>query len=179
MSVGAAAIAELIRDVPDFPKPGVGFKDIGPLLRSPTVFAAAIDAMAAASPSDIDVVLGMEARGFVFGAPVALALGAGFVMVRKPGKLPGKTVSKSYDLEYGSNTLYVPADAVRPGARVLIVDDVLATGGTVVATADLLRQLGAELVQVTMLMELQLLRGRDHLRAHGIDRVEAIVSFDT
>ncbi len=178
MSVGAAAIAALIRDVPDFPRPGIGFKDISPLLQSPAEFAAAIDAMAAASPGDIDVVLGMEARGFIFGAPVALALGAGFVPVRKPGKLPMPTISQSYDLEYGSSTLAMHADAVQRGSRALIVDDVLATGGTVLATAGLLRQLGAELVQVTVLMELSFLHGRDRLRANGVERVESIVCFD-
>jgi adenine phosphoribosyltransferase len=173
----AATIAALIRDVPDFPKPGVGFKDISPLLQSPVGFAAAIEAMVAASPHDIDVVLGMEARGFVFGAPIALAIGAGFVLVRKPGKLPMPTVSESYDLEYGSNTLAVHADAVQPGARALIVDDVLATGGTVLATAALLRQLGAQLVQTTVLLELGFLHGREHLRANGVDHVESIVSY--
>ena len=179
MSVrGTASIAELIRDVPDFPKPGIGFKDISPLLQSPTGFSAAIDAMTAASPDDIDVVLGVEARGFVFGAPLALALGAALVLVRKPGKLPMPSVSESYDLEYGSSTLAVHSDAVQPGARALIVDDVLATGGTVLAAAGLLRQLRAELVQTTVLMELRFLHGREHLLANGVERVAAIVSFE-
>ncbi|MET0695326.1 MAG: adenine phosphoribosyltransferase [Propionibacteriaceae bacterium] len=173
-----ADIADLIRDVPDFPQPGVGFKDISPLLQSPEGFAAAIDAMVAASPSNIDVVLGMEARGFIFGAPIALALGAGFVLVRKPGKLPLPTVSQSYDLEYGSNTLAVHTDAIRPGARALIVDDVLATGGTVLATAGLIEQLGGVLVQTTVLMELAFLSGREHLAAHGVDSVVSIVTYD-
>lgn len=170
-------IADLIRDVPDFPRPGVGFKDISPLLQSPAGFAAAIEAMVAASPADIDVVLGMEARGFIFGAPVALGLGAGFVPVRKPGKLPRATISRDYDLEYGSSTLAVHADAVGPGARVLLVDDVLATGGTLAASAGLVQQLGAELVQVTVLMELDFLNGRQRLRAAGIANVAAIVTF--
>ncbi|HEX8488402.1 MAG TPA: adenine phosphoribosyltransferase [Propionibacteriaceae bacterium] len=170
-------MVELIRDVPDFPKPGVGFKDISPLLGSPNGFAAAIEAMVALSPRDVDVVLGMEARGFIFGAPVALALGAGFVPVRKPGKLPCATRSESYELEYGSNTLAVHADAFPRGARVLIVDDVLATGGTIMATAGLIRQLGGHLVQGTVLMELAFLDGRAHLRGHGIERVQTVVTF--
>ncbi len=172
----ATAIASLIRDVPDFPKPGVVFKDISPLLESPRGFAAAIEALVAASPADVDVVMGTEARGFIFGAPVALALGAAFVPVRKPGKLPMPTISQSYDLEYGSTTLAVHADAVPAGARVLIVDDVLATGGTIVATAELVKQLGAEVAQATVLIELAFLNGRAHLREHGIE-LSAIVTF--
>ncbi|HEX8508463.1 MAG TPA: adenine phosphoribosyltransferase [Propionibacteriaceae bacterium] len=174
---GPQGLAELIRDVADFPRPGVGFKDISPLLQSPDGFAAAVDAMVAASPDDVDVVLGMEARGFIFGAPVALALGAGFVPVRKPGKLPMPTLTEDYELEYGSNTLAVHADAVHPGARVLLVDDVLATGGTLAASAGLVRQLGAELVQATVLMELEFLHGRDLLRAAGVHRVEAVLAY--
>jgi adenine phosphoribosyltransferase len=173
----SAMIADLIRDVPDFPKPGVLFKDISPLIGSASGFAAAVDAMVAASPVGIDVVLGMEARGFIFGAPIALRLGAGFVPVRKPGKLPMATVSQSYDLEYGSTTLAVHADGVRPGARVLIVDDVLATGGTILATAGLIRQLRAELVQTTVLMELAFLSGRARLRDHGVDRIHALLTY--
>jgi adenine phosphoribosyltransferase len=176
--LGPPRIAELIRDVPDFPQPGVGFKDISPLLQSPTGFAAAIEAMVAASPEGVDVVLGMEARGFIFGAPMALALGAGFVPVRKPGKLPCATLSQSYDLEYGSNTLAVHADAVSPGARVLVVDDVLATGGTALATARLVEQLGAELVGTTVLMELAFLYGRELLAAAGITQVQTILTYD-
>lgn len=175
---GTEAIAALVRDVPDFPRPGVGFKDISPLLASPRGFAAAVQAMVDVSPHEVDVVLGMEARGFIVGAPVALALGAGFVPVRKPGKLPRPTVSQSYDLEYGSNTLAVHADAITAGARVLIVDDVLATGGTLAATAALVRQLGGELVQATVLMELTFLGGRELLRARGVDRVETVLVYD-
>lgn len=173
-----AIVADLVRSVPDFPRPGIGFFDIGPLLSSPSGFRTAIDAMVSACPADIDVVLGMEARGFVFGAPVALALGAGFVLVRKPGKLPRATLSQSYDLEYGSNTLAVHADAVSPGARVLIVDDVLATGGTILATAGLVRQLGAELVATTVLLELAFLHGRERLAAQGVEAIEAVAVID-
>jgi len=176
-TTGPADIIGLIRDVPDFPKPGVGFKDISPLLASAQGFAAAVEAMVALSPRDVDVVLGMEARGFIFGAPIALALGAGFVPVRKPGKLPCATLSESYDLEYGSNTLAVHADAIARGTRVLIVDDVLATGGTLVATAGLVRQLGGVLVQATVLMELAFLAGREHARDHGVEQVATVVTF--
>ncbi|GAA2105370.1 adenine phosphoribosyltransferase [Microlunatus panaciterrae] len=178
MSPSAAdRLSRLIRDIPDFPQPGVVFKDITPLLASPGGFAEAVNGMVEISPDDIDVVVGMEARGFIFGAPVALALGAGFVPVRKPGKLPGDTLAQSYDLEYGAETLTIHADAIADGARVLVVDDVLATGGTVGATAGLLKQLGAELVAVTVLMELTFLSGRDYLTAQGIDTVNALLRF--
>ena len=123
-------IASLISDVPDFPRPGILFKDITPLIRSASGFAETIVQLVAAAPAEVDVVVGMEARGFIFGAPVALALGVGFVPVRKPSKLPRATLTARYDLEYGTETLAVHEDAITRGARVLIVDDVLATGGT-------------------------------------------------
>ncbi|HCX83984.1 MAG TPA: adenine phosphoribosyltransferase [Micrococcales bacterium] len=167
----------LIRDVPDFPKPGVGFKDITPILASPQAFQETVDLLVAAAPDDIDVVCGMEARGFIFGAPVALALGASFVPVRKSGKLPRDTVETTYDLEYGTQTLAVHSDAITEGDRVLIVDDVLATGGTVAATADLVRRLGGALVAVDVVMELAFLRPRDLLARHGIDAVHTLVSY--
>ena len=156
-------ITRLIRDVPDFPKPGVVFKDITPLLARPSGLAAAVTELVAASPREVDVVVGMEARGFIFAAPVALALGAGFVPVRKAGKLPAPTLSETFALEYGTETLAVHEDAIAPGSRVLIVDDVLATGGTITATAGLLSQLGAEVVQVSVLLELPELGGRRQL----------------
>ncbi len=165
----------LVRDVPDFPQPGVVFKDITPLLASPHGFQASIEELVASAPRDIDVVVGMEARGFIFAAPVALALGAGFVPVRKPGKLPGDVVSQSFDLEYGSTELNMHRDAIVSGARVLVVDDVLATGGTVGATARLLEQLGAELVHVSVLMELSFLGGRERLAALGIHQCSAVL----
>ena len=173
----AASIARLVRDVPDFPKPGVVFKDITPLLGSAAGLAAAVDAMVAASPVDVDVVVGMEARGFIFAAPIALALGAGFVPVRKPGKLPAAHVTTSYTLEYGTEELAIHADALTGGARVLIVDDVLATGGTIAATAELVERVGGEVVQITVLLELAALGGRALLRERGIDAVSAIVAF--
>lgn len=171
-------IRSLIRDVPDFPRPGVMFKDITPLLASPGGFAASVVELVRNSPSDIDVVVGMEARGFIFGAPVALALGAGFVPVRKKGKLPGEVLTQDFSLEYGEETLTVHADAIAAGARVLVVDDVLATGGTVAATAGLLHQLGAELVHVSVLMELAFLGGRGVLAEQGIASLSSILSVE-
>src|SRR3712207_4470572 len=167
----ALDLAALVVDVPDFPRPGVVFKDITPLLASPAGLAGAVEGLVRAAPSGVDVVVGMEARGFIVGAPVALALGVGFVPVRKPGKLPRPTVSVTYELEYGTETLSLHADAVAPGARVLLVDDVLATGGTVAAAAQLLRGVGAEVVQVAVLLELEFLGGRARLAQHGLDRV--------
>ena len=147
------SIAELVegtlRDIPDFPAPGVLFKDITPLLADPTAFAA--------------VVAGVEARGFVIGAALAHALGVGFIPVRKAGKLPGRTASLSYDLEYGSATIEVHADDIPGGARVLLVDDVLATGGTAVAAWDLLESVGAEVTGFEVIIELAALGGRERL----------------
>ena len=154
-------VSSLIADVPDWPKPGVVFKDITPLLASPEGLRQAVDAIVTSAPEAIDVVVGMEARGFIFATPVALALGAGFVPVRKPGKLPRPVLSESFDLEYGTATLTMHADALVTGARVLVVDDVLATGGTIAATAALLKRLGAELVHVSVLLELTALGGRE------------------
>ena len=175
-STNVALIESLIRDVPDFPKPGVLFKDITPLLASPGGFAASIVELVSSAPDDIDVVVGMEARGFIFGAPVALALGAGFVPVRKPGKLPADVLSQSYALEYGEETLNIHADAITPGARVLVVDDVLATGGTISATAGLLHQLGADLVHVSVLMELAFLNGRRVLQEQGHASLSSVLT---
>lgn len=169
---------DLIRSIPDFPEPGVMFKDITPLIGSPGGFSAVITELVQKVPNDIDVVVGMEARGFIFGAPVALALGTGFVPVRKPGKLPGEVVTAEYALEYGTNSLSVHKDAVGDGARVLIVDDILATGGTVGATAKLIKELGADLVAVGVVMELEFLGGRKYLSERGIDDVIALTSVE-
>jgi adenine phosphoribosyltransferase len=168
----------LVVDVADFPRPGITFKDVTPLLASAEGLAAAVDALVASAPAEVDVVLGLEARGFLFGPPVALALGVGFVPVRKPGKLPRGTVSVSYALEYGEETLALHADALAPGARVLVVDDVLATGGTAVAAAGLVRRLGAEVVGVSVLLELPLLSGRARLAEHGLHRVAAVLTSE-
>jgi adenine phosphoribosyltransferase len=151
----------LIRDIPDFPKPGVVFKDITPLLADADGYAAAVDAMAAPWRGvALDAVLGIESRGFILGAALARALGTGFVPVRKPGKLPGRTLVQDYELEYGSDRLEIHADAVTPGARVLLVDDVLATGGTLRAALALARQQGATVVGASVLLEIAALQGR-------------------
>jgi len=159
MSIGR--LKELIRDVPDFPKPGILFKDITPLLASPAGLALAVELMA--NPfrgSGIDLVAGAESRGFIFGTAVAQALSCGFMPIRKMGKLPPPVRSHRYQLEYGSDTLEVRDDAAHAGRRVLMVDDLLATGGTMQACADLVRQAGATVVGATVLIELLALRGR-------------------
>ena len=157
-------ITDRIRDVPDYPKPGVGFKDITPLLADHTAFAAVVDAIVAHyGRGTIDKVAGVEARGFILAAPVAYHFGAGFVPVRKKGKLPSATYAQSYDLEYGAETIEVHQDAFAPGERVLIVDDVLATGGTARATAELVRRTGAEVTGLSVLLELGFLDGRAKL----------------
>lgn len=162
--MAAIDLAEKIRDVPDFPRPGVLFKDITTLLKDPDAFRAAIDRLAAPFSGDgVDVVVGMESRGFIFGAPLAYKLGAGFVPVRKKGHLPAEAIRVSYDLEYGHNTLELHKDAIRPGQRVLVVDDLLATGGTVAATIALVERLGGKVVGLAFLIELRYLNGRDHL----------------
>jgi len=162
-------LAPKIRDVPDFPKPGILFKDITTLLKDGPAFKAAIDGLLARiGGRAVDVVVGMESRGFIFGAPVAYALGVGFVPVRKLGKLPSDVVSVEYDLEYGSATLEMHKDALAPGARVLVVDDLLATGGTVAGTIDLVKQLKGEIVAVAFLIELTALRGRERLAGYDV-----------
>jgi adenine phosphoribosyltransferase len=158
----AAWLKEFIRDIPDFPKPGVGFKDITPLLANITAFQRTIEALAAPF-DDVDKVLGIEARGFIVAAPVAYRLGAGFVPVRKAGKLPHDIESEEYELEYGTDLLEVHRDAVRPGERVIIVDDVIATGGTAAATISLAKRLGAEVAGLAFVVELAFLGGRGKL----------------
>ncbi|BDE07545.1 adenine phosphoribosyltransferase [Vulcanimicrobium alpinum] len=154
-------IESLIRAIPDFPIPGILFRDITPLLADPAGFRSTIDLFVEKYRSaQIDAVVGIEARGYMLGAPVAHQLGAGFVPVRKPGKLPGEKFSEEYALEYGTNTLEVHADAVGRGHRVLVVDDLLATGGTINATLRLLEKLGADVVGVAVLIELVALGGR-------------------
>jgi len=158
-----------IRDIPDFPKPGILFKDITTMLKDGDSFKSAIDGLLAKiGRKPIDVVVGMESRGFIFGAPIAYALGVGFVPVRKLGKLPADVVSVEYDLEYGSATLEMHKDALKPGAKVLIVDDLLATGGTVAGTIELVKQLQGEIVALAFLIELKALHGRDRLEGYEI-----------
>jgi len=166
-------LASRIRDIPDFPKPGILFKDITTLLRDGDAFRASIDGlMDKIGTRSVDVVVGMESRGFIFGAPIAYKLGVGFVPVRKLGKLPADVVSVEYDLEYGSATLEMHKDSMKPGAKVLVVDDLLATGGTVAGTIELVKQLKGEIVACAFLIELTALRGRDKLK--GVDVVTLI-----
>ena len=158
----ADLITAHVRDVPDYPQPGVVFKDITPLLGDSDAFGDVVEAMAATF-GPVDKVVGIEARGFILAAPVAFEIRAGFVPVRKQGKLPGPTYAQSYDLEYGSATIEVHQDAFGPGERVLVVDDVLATGGTAAATAELVRKAGAEVAEIVVILELSFLAGRDKL----------------
>lgn len=174
-TVTAAELQAAIRNVPDFPKPGIQFKDITPVLADARLFAGCIELLAAGHrPGDVDVVAGIDARGFLFASSVALKLQAGVVPVRKKGKLPYRTVEESYDLEYGSNTLAVHVDAIRPGQRVLLVDDVLATGGTAAATIALIERLGGKLVEVQFVIELGFLNGRSKL---GSRTTRSLVTF--
>lgn len=159
----------LLRTVPDFPEPGVQFRDIMPLLADAAAFAEVVGALASDAPGHVDLVAGMEARGFLLAAPVATALGAGVVPVRKAGKLPGPVASATYALEYGTATVEVQPFTVPAGARVLVIDDVLATGGTAAATVDLLERCGAEVVGLSFLVELEALRGRDLLPGRPVD----------
>ena len=171
----AQKLAERIRDVPDFPKPGILFKDITPLLQDPVLLRSACELLARPfAGSGIELVVGIESRGFIFGPPVALALGAGFGIARKLGKLPWQTRRESYDLEYGQAEIEMHQDAVRPGQRVLVIDDVIATGGTAAATARLVRALGGHVVAATFLIELAFLEGRKAL--DGVP-VESVLRF--
>lgn len=159
-----SAMQSLIRSIPDFPIPGILFRDVTPLLKDKAGFHAAIDMMADAyADARVDYVVAIEARGYIFGAPVAYRLGAGFIPVRKPGKLPFDKINVDYELEYGNNTLEMHADALANGERVLVVDDLLATGGTAAATGQLLQKFGAHVVGFAFLIELTALKGREKL----------------
>jgi len=165
----ALRLERLIRDVPDFPKPGIVFKDITPLLRDPEGFRAAVEGLAAPlEKGKVDAVVGIESRGFLFGAALATHLGTGFVPIRKPRKLPWKTRAESYALEYGTDTVEIHEDAVRPGERVLLVDDLLATGGTMEASCKLVEGLGGEIAACSFVVELAFLKGRERLRGRRI-----------
>ncbi len=161
-----------IREIPDFPKPGILFYDITTLLKDAAAFKEAIDLMVEPYRSDgIDIVVGMESRGFIFSAPLAYQLGAGLVPVRKLGKLPAEVLSVEYALEYGSNTLEIHRDAIQPGQRVLVVDDLLATGGTVKGTIELVERLQGEIAGLAFLVELDFLKGRERLEGHKVTSV--------
>jgi adenine phosphoribosyltransferase len=171
----AADLRARIRDVPDFPIPGILFKDITPLLQDPASFRQAIDLMGELfDPAGYDVIVGMESRGFVFGAAVAYKVGRGFVPVRKPGKLPAAKIAVEYALEYGTNTLEMHGDGIVPGQRVLLMDDLLATGGTCRASIDLVERLGGVVVGAAFLVELAFLNGRERLEGY---QVRSILPF--
>lgn len=160
----AINLKDHIRGIPDFPKPGILFYDISPLLAHAEAWKEAINRLAEAiRPHKPDLLVGIESRGFLIAAPLAMALGTGFVMVRKHGKLPGDKVAHSYDLEYGTDTIEIQSDAVKPGQRVVVLDDLLATGGTMVAAINLLRQVGADVRAAAFLVELTFLNGREKL----------------
>jgi adenine phosphoribosyltransferase len=170
----AADIQRAIRTIPDFPKPGIQFKDITPLLADARLFAGSIDLLLGKyKPGMVDAVVGIDARGFIFAAAAALRLEAGFIPVRKKGKLPFTTHEQNYDLEYGTNTIAIHTDAVKPGSRVLLIDDLLATGGTAAAAAALLRKIGAEILEISFLIELRFLAGRGKLADYPVRSVVA------
>jgi adenine phosphoribosyltransferase len=162
-------LEDWVRDIPDFPQKGVLFKDITPLLQDPKAFHMAMDRLAAHyAGAGIEAVVGVESRGFIFGAPLAYLLNCGFVPVRKFGKLPSETVSVEYALEYGTNVVELHTDAIKPGQRVLIVDDLLATGGTVSASIELVEKMGGHIAGIAFLVELGFLKGRDRLPDHDV-----------
>lgn len=160
-------LAGIIRSIPDFPKPGILFRDITPLLANGAAFKTAVDAMSAPF-EHIDHVVSIESRGFIFGSPIAYALGAGLVPVRKVGRLPGNTLQEEYELEYGVSTVEIHSDAIKAGQRVIIVDDLLATGGTIRAAVNLVERLDAELAGVSVLVELSELKGREKLEGQDV-----------
>lgn len=171
-----ADLRALIRTIPDFPKPGIAFRDITTLLLSPAGLAACVERMAEAVDGPVDLVAGIEARGFLFAAALAIPLRAGVLLIRKDGKLPGATIAEDYALEYGQDRIAMHADACAPGARVLLIDDLIATGGTARAAVRLLRKAGASVSHAQFLVDLPDLGGADALRADGI-RVDALVAF--
>jgi len=167
-----AFLGRFIRDIPDFPKPGIIFKDITPLLASPPALALAVELLA--NPfrgKGIELVVGAESRGFIFGIAVAQALSAGFVPIRKPGKLPAKTAKMTYALEYGTDSLEIHVDALKPGQRILMVDDLLATGGTMRACCDLVNGLGGDIRGITFLIELEFLHGRNQFKEFEVNSI--------
>ncbi len=177
MDCDVAWLRELVRNVADFPKPGVAFADITPMLAHADALRCAVELVADEFVGqDVDLVAGVDARGFILAAPVACRLGAGFVPIRKAGRLPAPTHSLTYDLEYGTDTLEIHTDAASPGQQVLLIDDVLATGGTAVAAAELIAKTGATVAGIAFLLEIDGLNGRDRLGAHDV--VCALGAFD-
>jgi adenine phosphoribosyltransferase len=168
-------LARHIRDIPDFPKPGILFKDITPLLADPAAFRETIDRLAEGFRGRVDTVLGIESRGFIVGAAVAYALGTGLALVRKPGKLPAQTYSAHYELEYGKDTLEIHRDAIGHGHRVLLVDDLLATGGTASAAAELIKRCGGTIAGFSFIVELAFLGGRKRI---GDYEVRSLIRYD-
>lgn len=169
-------LKEKIRVIPDFPQPGISFKDITTLLKDAEAFREAIKRLAAHfAGKQVDMIVGVESRGFLLGAPLAYEMGLGFTLIRKPGKLPGEVISVEYDLEYGKDGLEIHADAFPPGTRVLIVDDVMATGGTISAAIELTKKLGGQVVGLAFLIELNYLGGREKLADYDI---AALVQYD-
>jgi len=174
----ASKIDGLIRTVPDFPKPGIQFKDITPVLQNGPVFNAIIRALAEKVKSaGTTYIAGIESRGFIFGSALAHELGCGFLLLRKPGKLPWKTLRATYQLEYGSDAIEMHEDAVKSGDKVVIIDDLLATGGTATAAACLLRDAGAEVLDAMFVVELEFLNGRDKLRNAGFPRIDSLLKY--
>jgi adenine phosphoribosyltransferase len=164
-----ADIERAIRNIPDFPKPGIQFKDITPVLADARLYAGSIELLIDGfKPGMVDAVVGIDARGFIFAAAAALRLQCGFVPARKKGKLPYQTHEQEYDLEYGTNAIAMHTDALKPGSRVLLIDDLLATGGTAGAAASLVKKLGAEILEVSFLIELKFLNGRERLKGHKV-----------
>ena len=168
-TVTAAEIEQAIRNVPDFPKAGIQYKDITPVQADPRLFAGSIDLLTQNfAPGAVDAVVGIDARGFIFAAAAATKLQAGFVPVRKKGKLPFQTIEQDYALEYGQATVAMHVDALKPGARVLLIDDLLATGGTSGAAVALMEKLGAKILETSFLIELKFLNGREKLKGHPV-----------
>ncbi len=175
--VAAVDLKALIREIPDFPKPGISFKDITTVLKDGAAFRETVKQMAAPfRDRGVQAVVGVESRGFILGAPIAYELGCGFILVRKPGKLPAETISMTYQLEYGSDTLEIHKDAIQPGQKVLLVDDLLATGGTISAAAELVRRLSGEIVGFSFFIELAFLQGRKKLEGY---EVHCLVTYDS
>lgn len=171
-TVTPADIQRAIRNIPDFPQPGIQFKDITPVLADPELFAGSIELLTAGfQPGQVDAVVGIDARGFIFAAAAAYRLRAGFIPVRKKGKLPYQTHEQTYNLEYGTNTIAIHVDAIRPGARVLLMDDLLATGGTAAAAAELVKKVGGRILEISFLIELTFLNGRKRLEGHPVRSV--------